>query len=237
MATVHGSKADVFGNGYVLSNYLNEASPSGERDLAEASTFKSDSKKYVPGLKDSTFNLSGIYDGVVDASDDILWGAFSAVVGTVWSYMPQGHELLGNNAINFDAYSASYEVSSEVGDVTQISAEFNMGDQGLLDRGKIYHPMQAEVAGGNTASIDNTVVSTTAGAALTVHATASSSLVVKLQDSADNSTFADIATLSVSSTTGRKSQRVITPLTATIRRYTRVLWTGTGTFCAIGSRF
>lgn len=235
MAAVHGSKADVFGNGYVLSNYLNEASPQGERDMAESSTFKSDSKKYVPGLKDSTFNLGGIYDGVVDASDDILWGAFGAVAGTVWSYMPQGHELLGNVAINFDAYSASYEVSSEVGDVTQISAEFNMGDQGFLERGRVYHPMQAEVAGGNTASIDGGAA-TSFGAALTAHITASSTLVVKLQDSADNSTFADVATLSISSTTGRKSQRIITPLTATLRRYTRVLWTGTGTFCAIGTR-
>lgn len=236
MATVHGKATDFFGNGYVLSPYLNEASPSGERDMADASTFKNDSKKYVPGLKDSTFNLSGVYDGVVDAVDDILWAAFSTVIGTVWSYMPMGHEVLGNPAINFDAYTASYEVSSEVGDVAQISAEMNMGDQGLLDRGRVYHPMAVEATGGNTASIDNTLVSTTSGAALTVHATASATLVVKLQDSADNSTWADIATLTVSSTTGRKSQRVITPLNATIRRYTRVLWTGAGTFCAIGSR-
>lgn len=235
MATVHGSKTDVFGNGYVLSQFLNEASPSGERDMAEASTFKSDSKKYVPGLKDSTFNMGGVYDGATDAVDEVLWAAFSSVVGTVWSYMPMGHELLGNPAINFDAYSASYEVSSEVGDVCQISAEFNMGDQGLLDRGRVYHPMAAEAAGGNTASIDGGAA-TTAGGALTVHITASTSLVVKLQDSADNSTFADVATLSISSTTGRKSQRIITPVTATIRRYTRVLWTGAGTFCAIGTR-
>lgn len=235
MPAVHGSKADVFGNGYVLSPYLNSASPSGERDMADASTFKFDSKKYVPGLKDSTFGLEGVYDGVTDAIDDILWNAFSQVVGTVWSYMPMGHEVHGNPAINFDAYTASYETNSEVGDVTQISAEMNMGDQGLLDRGRVYHPMSAEVAGGNTASIDNGAA-TTSGGALTAHITASSTLVVKLQDSADNSVWADIATLSISSTTGRKSQRIITPVTATIRRYTRVLWTGTGTFCAIGSR-
>lgn len=236
MAT-HGSNADVIGNGYLLSPYFSSATRSGQRDSAEATTFKNldgtqrTTKAYIPGLKDTTMNFEGVYDGAVDAVDDVLWAAMGAGTG-IFTYSPRGHQTFLNEAYTLDVVETSYEINTDVGDVAQISAEFSMGDTGIIDRGYVFHPMATEGALGNTASRDNTVVTTT-GAALTVHALSSTTLTVFLQDSADNSTFADL-TGSLLFTTGRGSKRLAIP--GTIRRYTRVRWTGTGQFLAVAAR-
>lgn len=232
MGTSHGSKADVFANGYVLSPFFNSFSSSSQRDTAETTTFKKQSKTYIPGLKDNSMSSEGLYEGEVGLVDEILTAALSAGA-VIFSYMPAGHEVFGNPAFTMDAFESTYEVTSDVGDANQISAEFTAGDTGIFDRGKVFHPMAAEVAPGNTANFDNTVVSTANGAALTVHATASTTLVAFLQDSADGTTFADLAG-SLAFGAARGSQRLV--VTGTIRRYLRVRWTGTGTFAAIASR-
>jgi hypothetical protein len=234
MAAVHGSKADLVGNGYVISDFLNSVSFGGSRDAAEDTTFKDTSKTYVPGLKDQAFSCEGIWDGDVDAADAILHAAFASDVDGLFSYFPMGQETIGNPAYTMDAIESSYEITTDVGDVAQISAEIQSGTQGRFTRGKVARAMAVAAAGGNTTGMDWTAAST-AGGSLTVHATASSTLNVKLQDSADNATFADVAGGSLTFVTGRGSQRLV--FSGTIRRYTRVLWTGTGTFLAVVDRY
>jgi hypothetical protein len=233
MAASHGSNTDVYGNGYVLSPFLNSASSSGNRDSAETTTFKKQSKTYIPGLKDTTIALEGIFDGVVDAVDDILFAALGAGTG-IFSYIPEGNEVVGNRAFTADVIETSYEVNTEVGDVAQVSAELAMGDKGVFARGFVVRPMSAAGAAGQTAAIDSGVVSTANGGGIVVHATASSTLVAFMQDSADNVTFADLPG-SISFGAVKGSQRLA--VTGTIRRYTRVRWTGTGTFAAIVERY
>lgn len=233
MVAVHGSKADFYGNGYTLSPFLNSAGFSGSRDTAETTTFKKTSKTYIPGLKDNTMNAEGVYEGAVDQVDDIMFAALG--LGTVIvTYAPQGNEVFGNPVYSMDSIESTYEVTSDVGDVCQVTAEFNGGDLGVFDRGRVLHPMAAEAAPGNGANLDNTIVSTANGAALTVHATASTTLVAFLQDSADGVTFADLSG-SLAFGASRGSQRLV--IAGTIRRYLRVRWTGTGTFFAAASRF
>jgi hypothetical protein len=53
------------------------------------------------------------------------------------------------------------------------------------------------------------------------------SVTVKVQDSADNVTFADITGLTFTAATGVTSERLATTNTATIRRYVRAITTGT----------
>lgn len=64
---------------------------------------------------------------------------------------------------------------------------------------------------------------------LEVFSVGSGTAVVAIQDSADNSTFANVTGLAFAGATGRTQERLATGLTATIRRYLRVNVTGTFT--------
>lgn len=234
MGATHGSDADVLGNGYVLSQFLKSAAFSGKRDTAETTTFKKNSKTYIPGLKDTTMSFDGIWDGVVDAIDDIFYAALNAGKG-IFSYVPAGAELIGASTWTMDAISVKHDVNTAVGDVAQISAELSMAETGYFTRGKVSKPMFTEVAPGNSANLNN-VVQSTNGGSLIVHAvTPSATLVVFLQDSADGTTFADIAGSITVTNAVRSSQRLV--YAGTIRQYTRIRWTGTGQFLAITERF
>ena len=238
MAVSHGSNTDVVGNGYILSQFLNTASLSGKRDIAETTTFKKTSKTFIPGLKDSTMALAGVWDGAVGAIDEIFYAALNAGKG-LFSYIPQGYEVVGRTAWTMDAISIKHDVNTAIGGVAQISADFasaSVAADSSTTRGMVGHPMNMEAALGNSANLDNTVISTTNGGCLVVHAMdVSASLIVFLQDSADGTTFADLAGSVVVPSNVRTSVRL--PITGTIRRYTRIRWTGTGQFLALTERY
>ena len=229
----HGSNADIVGNGYVLSQFLNSASFSGSRETGETTVFKKKSKTYIPGLKDTTMTAAGIYDGDVDAVDPILSAALNSSAAGLISYFPEGADNFNDKSFTLDTVESSYEITTDVGDVAQISAQFAAGDQGQFTRGRVVHPMAVENANGQTLSLDGGAASNNGGS-LVVHATVAAGLSFTLQDSADNATFADVG-VDLVLPAGRGSYRLTVP--GTIRRWTRVLWTGTGTFLAVVDRF
>ena len=84
----------------------------------------------------------------------------------------------------------------------------------------------------NGTSVDLTAVSTPWGwqAYLHVFAVTGTSVTVKIQDSADNSTFADLSGAAFTAATGVTSQRIASPgATDTVRRYVRAVSSGTFT--------
>jgi hypothetical protein len=238
MGTSHGSTAQFMGNGYDLSTFLKSAGPSASREASDASTFGVLSKKYVAGLKDVTMSLEGVFDGVLDAIDDVMKAALDSNVDGLFSYFPFGQLVQGNLAYSMDTTHTSYEISTDVGDVAQITAEVATGNAGRFTRGLVARPYAVAAAGGNTTGLDAGAgfgaTNPNSSVSLVVHATASASLNVKLQHSTDNISFTDVGTALVFST-GRGSQRLVLS-SMTLNRYTRVLWTGTGTFMAIIER-
>lgn len=235
MSTSHGSNADVIGNGYVLSEFFNSASFSAQRDAGETTTFKKKSKTYIPGLKDTTMTAEGVYDGEADRVDQILSAALMQDVNGLFSYIPEGQEVVGRRSFTVDAIESSYEVNTDIGDVAQISAEFQAGAQGRFNRGVVIRPMANAVGAGTSGEHDNGAASAGEGIGLVVHSVVSADLVLKLQHaSASGGSFVDLpGTLTFS--LGRGSQRLWIPAQA-IDRYTRVSWTGSGTFMAIIER-
>jgi hypothetical protein len=89
--------------------------------------------------------------------------------------------------------------------------------------------IRTDVAATNGASLDSGVVSTTFGAQAYLHvfAVTGTSVTVTLQDSADNSTFANITGGAFIAATTAGAQRLA--LTGTVRRYVRAITTGTFT--------
>lgn len=248
LAASHGSNADVLVNGNIVSQYLNDWSQSMSRDKAETSAFKSLFKSYVAGLGDNTIALAGLFDSSnPTAEDPLIYSYLTALtaVDNTWLYSPlgaQGASAAGNIAYSISGIATKYEVKSALNAANAITAEIQMDQNGGgLDRGVILSPWVTQGAGGNSTSSDSGVVSTTNGGVLVVHTFSdTASLVVNLQDSADNSTFANVTSYTLSPTNAtiaayRYPAAGTTP-TGTIRRYTRVTWTGTGTFLALFSR-
>ncbi|WP_225840313.1 hypothetical protein [Streptomyces sp. NK08204] len=98
----------------------------------------------------------------------------------------------------------------------------------LLTAGK-----RTDTGATNGASLDLTTVSTAFGAQayLQVFSFAGADVTIKIQDSADNSTFADVTGLTFTAvTTAPGTQRVATASNATIRRYVRAVTTTSGGF-------
>lgn len=225
MAFQHGSKAKVLLNGYDISGFTKSVSMSGSVDTAEVSVLGNTAKQYVPGLMDATLSLDGAIDGAAGAGDEILNAAFTVATDGLL-YLPQGYGSVGQPALGFDGNVVSYELNTDVGDAGTWSA--SMQSTVGFERGVLLHPYQAEGAGGNSTGYDQTTVSTTAGGVGVVSAASGTTLVVKIQDSADNISFADILTFTTIN--ARSYQRQV--IAGTVRRYVRCLWTGTGTFAA-----
>ncbi|MCH7553616.1 MAG: hypothetical protein IIC82_06440 [Chloroflexi bacterium] len=81
--------------------------------------------------------------------------------------------------------------------------------------------------GGTGGTSTKTSTSFGLSAYLNVFAFTGTSVTVKLQDSADDSTFADITDAAFAAATDRTEERIETGLTAPIRRYVRAITTGT----------
>lgn len=231
MAFSHGSKAKVLLNGYDISGYVKSAGFSGSLDTAETSVMGSTAKSFVTGLLDATVNLSGYFDGATGALDEIMNSA-SGVASDGIIYCPQGYATYGYSAWGFDANTSSYEITTDVGDAATWSSTFssNMG----FERGVLIHEYKNESVGGQSATGINQTASSTNGGVLYMQASTAASLIVKLQDSADNSSFADVTNAVTTVTSTRSFQRV--SFSGTVRQYVRCLWTGTGTFAASFAR-
>lgn len=88
--------------------------------------------------------------------------------------------------------------------------------------------MRTDTAATNGTGLDG-LASSAFGAQFYLHLTSftGTSVVVKIQDSADNVTFADLAGAAFTSATGATFERIATASGATVRRYLRVATTGT----------
>lgn len=181
------------------------------------------------GVSVLTVNQAG---GFFDTSSN---GAHTALVTVASS--PQGTRrvitfgfsggALGEPFVGAEGiYESSYEVVGKINDLTKANPSYSV--YGQIDRGVILHAMAAETADGNGTSVDNAAASTNGGAAfLQVKAFSGlTSAVITVEDSANNSAFATIATFTTV-TSAPTAERVA--INGTIRRYTRAVVDVTGT--------
>ena len=230
MAFIHGKSAQILHGAYNLSSFLNDASASADVEVAETTAFGSSAKTYIVGLKDGTVSASGMFDGAASATDEVL----SASIGSdTLAPVTIGYDgtTLGNRVTILKAKTTSYEVSTPVGDVVAVS--YSAQADGGLDQGVSLAALTSVSATTTGSSHDNSASSANGGVAQ-LHVTANSrsaDATIKVQHSADNSTFADLATFTVVATTVTTSERVIVASGTTVNRYLRAVNTlasGTG---------
>jgi len=222
----HGKNVNVFVNEYDFSAFFNDVSATSTVETSETSAFGSSAKTYIVGLQDGTVSLSGMFDGTAVTGTDVFFSAaLSSATKLNVIVAPSGHSN-GANAIVLEADDTSYEVSGAVADVVQTSAEFQSSDG--VEHGKILSSGSAISATGNGTSVDNAASSANGGVGFVSVPTntRNGNITVKVQQSADNSTFTDLITFTVVSSTTKTSQRV--EVTGTVARYLRVNYTVAG---------
>lgn len=218
MAFRHGKNTKVLMNAYDVSAYLNESSVSETLETGETTVYGKSAKTYIPGLRDATLSLSGLFDGDANASDELFAAAVAAAADDNFTVAPEGLAV-GRRLISLASIQTSHETSSPVADVVSLSVEAQADDR--IDRGVSLCDLAAATSTGNGTSVDNSASSANGGCG-TLHVSANTrngATTFKVQHSADNSTWADLVTFSSVGSTTTTSERV--QVTGTVNRYTR----------------
>ncbi len=188
----HGKNAVVLLDNTNLSTTLTDASVSLTADVAETSTFTASSKTYVAGLKDGTVTLSGYFETTSpDADAEFLAQLGSS--GSAFSIAPIGYTR-GNPTEFGNVIETSYDRSADIGSVVAVAVAFQF--DGDAYNGKSLLTPTAITSSSNQTGVDYGAAGTNGGAGV-LHCTVKSgspTLDVKIQTSADNSSFSDYIT-------------------------------------------
>lgn len=229
MAFVHGKTCTVLVNDSDVSRFFNDISWANELDAVDVTNFGSNgSKEFIAGLADSKISAAGLFDGTaVTGSDEILAAALAGGDQIVLT-------ALGANAVGVACKIAAgvettYEVAEKVTDVVTTKAEFQAN--GGADSGKVLAAARsvATATTTNEVSVDRGA-STANGGIAQLHVTANASnntTVVKVQHSANNSTWADLATFTTVGAADTTAEQV--EVAGTVNRYLRAISTTAGT--------
>jgi hypothetical protein len=228
VAYKHGKNTGVLLGKYNLSSYFNEVSANMSIETSETTTFTNAAKTYITSLNDGTISAAGLFDGDSNAVNAVLEEVISLDYQPVITIAYDGGFTAGNRCSMGLGEMTSYEVTAPVGDVVATSAEFQV--TGGLRQGVLLAAQTAYTSATNGTSIDNSA-STTGGYTGYLHVTTNSrsaTTVAKIQHSADNSTWADLATfttiaigtltsesISGSGTVNRYVRAVVTPAAGT----------------------
>ncbi|MBI5289695.1 MAG: hypothetical protein HY873_12050 [Chloroflexi bacterium] len=205
----------------------------------------------VPGINASAKERLGLQrDGVIDfatyfndgAAANRAAGAGSTFV--VLSALPTADvhllycrgQSIGNAGVGLVAKQADYKLSRPGDGSLGFSVQAQANGYGIEMGELLTAGLRTDVAATNGASIDYGAVSTLFGlsAYLQVTAFTGTDVTIKLQDSADNAAWADIASGGFTQITAANvAERIQTGLTATIRRYVRVITVTTGGFTSV----
>lgn len=225
----HGKDSKALLGKYDVSTFLNEATASMSIDTADTSTFGSLSKTYLTGQDDGTVSFTGLFDGDANAIAAIFEDVITNDLTPPITFGYDGGLVLGRKVTLATAKQTSYEVSAPVADIVSLSGEFQV--TGGLRQGVVLAGLAALSATTNGTAVDNTAASSL-GATANLHVTANtrnSNSTIKVQHSADNSTWADLMTFTVVGSTALTSESLTA--TGTVNRYLRAQTTlaaGTG---------
>ena len=223
-----GKDNKVLFGAFDLSSYFNSASFSREQEVSETTTFGSSQATYIQSTETATASLGGFIDLGTDAVDEELQAVIGSASATPLSIY-QGGDTAGNKVVLLNSKIQNYTIDSSVADPVGISASFT-GDN--FGNGKSLYALTNTSATANTTAVDFGASSSLGGQAQ-LHCTAHSSanISVKIQSSADNSSFADVSGFSFTAISGTTSERIAT--TNTVNRYVRLAITvtsGSATF-------
>jgi hypothetical protein len=242
MPFIHGKFTNVYYDDKNLSAYFNTASRNSSVETAETTVFGKSHKTYISGLRDGTASLSGLFDGAAGAVDEELAASLGSSSYYPLTILPSSTPAKGDTLFLGRAITTSYEVSAPVGDVVSTSAEFQ-SDLGMHTGVLLLASSTSITATASTTSHDfgtSPTPPTAGGWVACLHVltnTRSANVAFALEDSSDNSTWANLGTFTTVSATSTVGQ-TLTIVPDSVARYVRVTYTvsaGTGAMTAVVS--
>jgi hypothetical protein len=215
-------------DGHSLTDFITDIKESDDVGLADITTLGHTAKVVAVTISDGKMTINGIWDGQEAAIHDILTAAKRAASGQVVTYGLAGFTL-GYPASLLSSRETNYEKGGAISDVVKFTASFQA--DGGIDEGVILHIDSAETGTVNGSSVDNGAATTNGGVAhLNAIAFTGTNCTIKIQHSANNSTWADLLTFSDITDIG--ALRAIVAAGTTVNRYLRMIISG-GTFTSI----
>ena len=219
----HGKNTVILFDEFDLSTYFNSVTTSAMAEAVETTTFGSVNKTYAIGIKDGTISLEGLWAGDIDGVDEVLAAAVASTSKKIITVATEG-ATIGRRAKLLNTDETSYEIASAVADMVTISAEAQAsGTVGGIDGGVLLAASQTVSAVTANASVDGTTSSANGGVGH-LHVTANTrngAATIKIQHSANNSTWADLVIFTNTVSTTKTSERIEVAAGTTVNRYLR----------------
>jgi hypothetical protein len=229
MATAfHGISGKIHGAGYDLTPFLKKVNTSGDRATYDASTLDKVFRIFRGGRVNGEMSAEGLHSTGANEFSAIS----SAIHGEAktFMHMPAGI-VQGEFFAGIYGSVISRGIETALADMTL--AVLNVQAKTGVDLGVILNNGVAVTETGNGASFD-TLSAQTQGGAIYVNVTAytgtAAQLTLKIEDSADGNTWADLAggTIAAASIVAGYNARIAIPKTQEIRRYVRAAWVDAG---------
>jgi hypothetical protein len=237
MGFVFGTNTRAWMDGKQAACVINELTQEAELDEAEVTTLCSTLKDYIPGLAEVTIELEGYFDTDTVAPATTMEALFHSKIdsGEVFpiTFAPDGGGTIGDGVYMMNGFLQEYTIENTVDEAAAVEATFRCSS--ALARGLVLHTDDTArtVTGDHgdapsATTVDNTTSSSDGGIGV-LHVSAVSgttpTLVVKIQHSADGTTWADLITFSSQNAINGEYQTV----SGTVNRYLRAQWTIGGT--------
>lgn len=217
------------------SLFLNSAEVSISAETHETSAFGTVAKSFIPGKRDATISIGGMYDGTVGQLDELMTSLHGTEATYPLTLFYDAGIAVGRVCRLASVYQTSYDTSSPATDIVSVSGEMQTNDGvrfGYVLNGET--PVLAATITG-TAIDCGASSATVLGGTMHVHVpanTRSTAVTVKTQVSTDNSVWTDLLTQNVPAAT--VAGYSVTVPTGTVARYIRALITPTaGTGSAV----
>lgn len=108
-----------------ISDVLDNASSSQERETAQVTAFGDGDHAYIAGLRNGTISVSGHFTATADSVHQVLTGLLNQDAATAFEYGPQG-DATDDPKASGDCLLTTYEISGEVAGKVSVSAEFQV---------------------------------------------------------------------------------------------------------------
>jgi hypothetical protein len=225
---IHGKNTAVYIDEFDLSSYFNDVSVSLDNDVAETTAFGDTNKAFILGTRGGTLSMSGMWASDTDGSDEELVALLGNATTPILT-VRQGAAAIGSRAIIAQANETNYAITNPVADVATISADFECTPNQVSNltfalAGGVQLTAGASIAHGslgNLSSVDNAASSANGGAG-TLHVptnTVGGNTTIKIQHSANDSTWADLISFTVVGSSAKTSE--IKAVSGTVNRYLR----------------
>lgn len=225
---IHGKNTAVYIDEFDLTSYFTDSSVTINNDVAETTAYGDTNKSYLLGIRSGTLSLSGMWSADTDGSDEELQALLGNATTPILT-IREGAAAIGSRAIIAQANETNYAITNPVADIATISADFECTPNQVSNltfalAGGVQLTAGASIAHGslgNLSSVDNAASSANGGAG-TLHVptnTVGGNTTIKIQHSANDSTWADLISFTVVGSSAKTSE--IKAVSGTVNRYLR----------------